>query len=263
MDSSSYELTASETGQPAKSVGQNKMTTELIVRLNDWHIPHQDLKAVELQLKFCREIQPNTIIIDEWHDFYEVSKYDKDPSRHDDLQNEIDEAERYIGRLRKYCPKARIILLDSNHLDRLRRYLWSEARALSSLRALNIDQLLNLEKYKVEFKKDFNYRGVFFKHGNVVRRFSAYSAKGEFEKEQMSGVSGHTHRLGLYFHTSRAGKYFWMESGCACRLDAEYIEGIANWQLGFSAVRFDEGEATPILIPIVDYKIHWGDKVIR
>jgi len=237
--------------------------SELLVRLNDLHIPFHDEKVVELQLKFCKELQPEIIIIDEWHDFYVVSKYDTNPKRHHALQEEIDIAEKYLARLRKYCPKARIILLDSNHLDRLRKYLWSMARALSSLKALEIEELLNLRKYNVEFKSDFTYKGVFYKHGTVVRKFSAYTAKGEFEKENMSGVSGHTHRLGLYFHTLRSGQYWWMESGCACKLDAEYIEGVANWQQGFSAVKYLNDKPYPVLIPTKDYQIIWGDKVIK
>lgn len=234
--------------------------SERIVRLNDWHIPFEDEKVVELQLAFCKEVQPEIIIIDEWHDFYLVSKYDTDPTRQNTLQEELDIAEQYLARLRRYCPKSRIILLDSNHLDRLRKYLWSQARALSSLKALEISHLLNLLKHRVEFMKDFTYKGVFYKHGTVVRRFSAYSAKGEFEKEQMSGNSGHTHRLGLYFHTSRAGDFFWMESGCGCRKDAEYIEGISNWQSGFTMVEYLDGKPYPVILPIIDYKIHWGDK---
>lgn len=235
---------------------------ELVVRLNDWHVPFHDPAVVELQLKFCKEVQPDIIIIDEWHDFYLVSKYDTNPKRQQSLQDEIDVAGEYLKRLRKDCPKARIILLDSNHLDRLRKYLWSQARALSSLKALEISELLSLGDSKVEFKKDFTYKGVFYKHGTVVRKFSSYTAKGEFEKENMSGVSGHTHRLGVYYHTLRSGEYFWMESGCACKLDAEYIEGIANWQHGFSAVRYVDGQPHPILLPIRNGRIIWGDTII-
>lgn len=237
--------------------------SERVIRLNDWHIPFEDERVVELELAFCKELQPEIIIIDEWHDFYVVSKYDTNPKRHHALQEEIDIAEKYLKRLRSYCPKARIILLDSNHLDRLRKYLWHQARALSSLRALDIEQLMNLREHRVEFKKDFTYKGVFYKHGTVVRKFSSYSAKGEFEKEDMSGVSGHTHRLGLYLQTTRAGDFFWMESGCACRKDAEYIEGIANWQSGFTMVEYLDDKPYPIVLPIIDYKIHWGDKVFK
>lgn len=236
---------------------------ELVVRLNDWHCPHEDSYVVNLQLKFCRETQPDCIVIDEWHDFYELSRYDKNPRKQLDLQLEIDVVENYLKKLRKFCPKSKIILLDSNHLDRLRKMLWRDARAFSSLKALDIEQLLNLKDHNIEFKKDWKHKGVLFKHGTVVRRYSSYSAKGEYEKEDMSGVSGHTHRLGLYFHTTRSKQSFWMESGCGCRLDAEYIDGVPNWQHGFSAVTFIDNEVFPHLIPINNKMLQWGDKTMR
>lgn len=233
-----------------------------VISLNDWHVPFHDPRVVELQLAFCREEQPKIIILHELHDFYDVSRYDKDPSRKENLQDELDMVENYIRRLREYCPRSRIVFITSNHLDRLKKYLWSKAPALHSLRALNIKSLLNLDKYRVEFKTTFIYKKVLFKHGEIVRRYSSYTARAEFEKEGMSGNSGHTHRLGVYFHRLRGGSYVWVESGCACDLNPEYIEGIANWQHGFSVFGFDRkgNHFYPTVVPIIDYRIDWGSK---
>lgn len=242
-----------------------KNKKDKVVTLSDWHVPFHDTKVIELELSFCKEEQPKIIVLHELHDFYMVSKYDKDPSRQDSLQKEIDVVDKYLGRLRAYCPNSRIIMLDSNHLDRLRKYLWGKAPELHSLRELHIERLLGLEKHNIEFKDHFVYKKVLFKHGNIVRKFSGYSARGEFEKEGMSGVSGHTHRLGVYFHRLRGGSYVWIESGCACKLDAEYIEGIANWQHGFSIVAFDKKRRHfyPTVVPIINYRLDWGDKTFK
>lgn len=239
-----------------------KNKKEKVVSLTDWHSPFMDDRVVNLHLAFCKEEQPEIIILHELHDFYAVSKYDKDPSRLHNLQDEIDIVNGYLRKLREYCPNSRMILLNSNHLDRLRKYLWSRAPELHSLRALKLEKLLELDKLKIEFREYFYYKKVLFKHGNVVRKFSGYSARGEFEKEGTSGVSGHTHRLSTYFHRSRGGTYVWVESGCACKLDAEYIEGIANWQHGFSVISFDEkgNHFHPIVVPIVNYRFDWGSK---
>lgn len=232
-----------------------------VVSLTDWHIPHHDERIIELELSFCKEEQPEFIVLHEIHDFYDVSKYDKNPKRVKKLQDELDIADEYLGRLREYCPKATIIFLNSNHLDRLRKYLWRNPE-LEGLRALEIENLLNLEKHNIQFKDHWVYKDVLFKHGDIVRKFSSYTARGEFEKEGMSGVSGHTHRLGIYFHRLRGGSYMWIESGCACKLDAEYIEGIANWQHGFSLIAFDRKgrHFYPTVIPIIDYRLDWGNK---
>lgn len=235
---------------------------EFVVSLNDWHVPHEAGRVVDLEIEFCRYLQPDIIVLHELHDFYAVSKYDKDPSRLANLQEEIDIVNQYLRRLRKYCPNTRLILINSNHLDRLRKYLWSKAPELNSLRALRIEELLELKSLDIEFRENFYYKKVLFKHGNVVRKFSGYSARGEFEKEGMSGCSGHTHRLSTYFHRSRGGTYAWLESGCACDLDAEYIEGVANWQHGFSVFSFDKdtNHFHPTVVPIVNYRLDWGDR---
>lgn len=236
-----------------------------VVVLTDWHVPYHDDKVIELELQFCKDEQPEIIIIHELHDFYAISKYDKDPQRMNDLQLEIDIVDRYLGRLRENCPRSRIILLNSNHLDRLRRYLWAQAPGLSGLRALNIEKLLELKKHNIEFKEDFTFKKVFFKHGNVVRKFSSYSARGEFEKEGMSGCSGHTHRLGMYYHRLRGGEYVWLETGCGCLLDPEYIQGVSNWQQGFAVFEFEkEGNFFhPHIVPIVNHQFSWQGRLYK
>lgn len=230
-----------------------------IVSLTDWHVPYEDGRALEVAFKFCRMLQPDIIIIHEAHDFYSLSRFDKDPLRRNDLQEEIDTVNKYFKRLRKLCPKSRIILLNSNHLARLKKYLWTQAPSLSCLRSLEINTLLELAKNKIEFMEDFEFRGFLFKHGSIVRQDSAYTCKAEYMREGMSGASGHTHRLGQYFTTKRGGAYTWIESGCLCQLDAEYINGTANWQHGISLVSFKgkshRFDARPIAI--IDYEIIW------
>ena len=236
-----------------------------VVSLTDWHVPYEDQKVVNLMIDWCRSEQPEIIVLHEVHDFYELSKFDKDPERQFNLQDEIDKVNIYMATLRKACPKSRIILLNSNHLDRLRRFLWREAPALNSLRALNLEKLLELSKFNIEFKEHFMFKGVLFKHGDLVRKFSSYTAKGEFEKENVSGSSGHTHRLGLYFHTVRGGAHVWMECGCACKLTPEYISGIPNWQNGFGLFSFEEKgkHFYPTVIPIINHQLTWGSKTFR
>ena len=244
-----------------KKVVVFKNTKDKVVTLSDWHVPFEDHVVVEIELQFCKHEQPPIIILHELHDFYEVSRFDKDPARKDDLQDEIDEVNVYLARLREYCPKTCFILLKSNHTERLRKYLWRKAPELNSLRSLKLEKLLELDKFKIEYKDSFTYKGVLFKHGDIVRKFSSYTARGEFEREGMSGVSGHTHRLGVYFTRMRGGSYVWIESGCGCKLSADYIEGIANWQNGFSIIAFDRKKHHfyPTVVPIIDHRADWGN----
>lgn len=247
-----------------KTICAYKNAKDKIVTLCDWHVPFEDKIVVEIQLQFCKHEQPPIIILHELHDFYAISRFDKDPKRISSLQSEIDKVNEYVKRLRDYCPKARIILLSSNHTDRLKKYLWRQAPGLHSLRSLQLKELLNLEELNIEYKETFTYKGVIFKHGNKIRKFSAYTAHMEFENEGMSGASGHTHRLGVYFTTVRGGKYVWIESGCGCKLNPEYMDGIPNWQNGFSIVAFDKKgkHFYPTVVPIIDHRADWGNITI-
>ena len=225
-----------------------------VVSLTDLHYPFQDTRAISAALEYVRKTQPSVVVCHELHDFYTLSHFDKDPRRKIDLQDEIDQVAGFFKDLREACPDSRIIMLDSNHLDRLRRYLWSQAQALCSLRALEIPELLNLAKYNIEYLNDVTIRGVLFKHGEVVRQGSGASALAELQKENISGISGHTHRIGIVYRRDREGLKFWIESGCLCITRPDYIKGIPNWQSGFAEVSWREGSnmPRPELIRIVD-----------
>lgn len=211
-----------------------------IISLTDWHIPFQDNRAIQAAIDFCEEVQPNVLILHELHDFYSLSRFDKDPSRIDSLQAELDEVSGYLDELRAACPAARMILLKSNHLDRLKKYLWSHAQALSSLRALEMATILGLDRFEIEYMDHFIYNNFIFKHGDLVSKDAGMTARRERQSEGMSGVSGHTHRLAQIYHRDRSGEYSWTESGCLCDLNPEYLnDKIANWQHGMSIVSFE------------------------
>lgn len=236
-----------------------------IVCLHDWHVPYHDAKAVSCQLEFCRQIQPNEIILHELHDFYALSRFNKNPTRAFQLQDEIDATHSLLKTLREYCPTATIRLLKSNHTDRLQRYLWSNATALHGLRALELPMLFNLHELDIKYQANYHYKGTLFKHGHIVRQQSAYTAHAEYQREGTSGMSGHSHRGGSFYRTVRGGSYVWIEGGCACDLSPEYIEDdVANWQHGLGIATFENDGAQYHLqfVPIIKGKLLWGNRLI-
>lgn len=227
-----------------------------IITLSDWHIPYHDVEAINAALEFTKKIQPQILIIHEMHDFYSLSRFDKDPERIDGLQYELYHVSDYLRILRETCPDSRIILLKSNHLDRLRRYLWSHAPELAGLDALAVPALLNLDRYKIKYMDFFVYRNFVFKHGNLVSKEAGMTARRELAAEGMSGVSGHTHRLAQIYARERGGKYTWIENGCLCDLEPDWVDGITNWQHGLSIVSFDKDDSYfAIPLPIINGRI--------
>ena len=167
------------------------MKNKFIV-LSDIHFPYQDDKALKAVYKFLEQHPVDTIILNgDILDFYDVSSFDKDPERVNSLQKEIDLAQKFFKKLRQLAPNARIVFIKGNHCSRLERYLKKHPE-LYSLDALKLPNLLELDKFNIEYKdKGFKLGSLKIIHGDMVRNFSAYTARGELEKHDSSGISGH------------------------------------------------------------------------
>ena len=231
-----------------------------IIKLNDAHVPFEDEKSVEAALEFCERLQPDVIITDEWMDFYELSRFTKDPSQATgySLHEARQKVWSWYAVLNKLCPKARRIELNANHPKRLRKYLMSNAPELMGLPELEMVKFMAFDEYKIEYMTHFTFRDFIFKHGDIVRKHSAYTAKGELEREGMSGASGHTHRLGQHYKTLRGGEFTWIECGMLCRTDMDYMEDkVADWQPGVGLVTFWGSHYRAMPLPIIDGVIDW------
>ena len=90
------------------------MKNKFIV-LSDIHFPYQDDKAIKATLNFIKINPVDTIVLNgDILDFYDVSSFDKDPSRINSLQKEIDMANKFFSQLRK-LHTGRIVFIAGNH----------------------------------------------------------------------------------------------------------------------------------------------------
>ena len=237
-----------------------------VLFVSDIHCPYQDDDALSAMYKFTDWWKPDKVfILGDLVDFYAVSRFSREPERVLKLQEELDEAVKVLKEIRKHAGDVKITFLRGNHESRLKRYLWSNAQELDCLRALRLESLLKFDELKIKYEDRgiLKYKGIIIKHGNLVRKFAAYTAKGEFEKNGLSGISGHSHRLAQYRHTNESDSYVWTESGCLCKLTADYLEGqTPNWQQGFSIGYFKENSDRYLIetVPIVHKKSMYGGK---
>lgn len=161
-------------------------------------------------------------------------------------------------------PGARRYLLEGNHEDRLRRALWNmngAAEAFHSLRVfakmMTWPVLLDLERIGWKWLSTQEQTRTkilpkfIVKHGTVIRKHAAYTARGEWEKYGKSGASGHTHRLGMFMHRDHNGNHVWVETGCLCTLEPHYMPD-PDWQQGFLIMTFENTtgafQAEPVYI---------------
>ena len=219
------------------------------LNISDLHIPFHDVCAWELALRIVKAVRPTAVNLGgDMLDFYRLSLYDKDPNRFADggLQEELDQFYHMMRELLRAAPtQCRFRYIKGNHEDRLRRYL-NRNPELYGLRSLELQALMRLDELGIEYCDE--EIGVVpghlvVKHGEIVRRDSAYSAKAELEKERhaVSVITGHTHRLGTHYATTRNGVVKAHENGCLCQLEPEYVKH-PNWQQGFTMVTHWGGE---------------------
>jgi predicted phosphodiesterase len=251
-------LPAPSVAKPRKS---GKETTALL--FGDTHVPHHDQRALNVVFAIAKETQPDVIVcMGDLLDCYSLSRWDKNPERKESVQDEIDLARVILAHLRVIAPHSRIIYLEGNHEDRLRRTLWNLEGAASVLAqltnvkaALTWPALLGLDQLGIEFvpyNQQSKHRFLpkfLVTHGTVVRSKSSQSAAGEHAKYGISGASGHTHRLGVYYERDQNGDHVWVECGCTCDTDPEYAVA-PNWQQGCVFASFDNTTGAAALEPV-------------
>ncbi len=233
--------------------------------LQDTHNPFQDQRVLREVELFLGELQPELIVYPgDMGDFYQISKFNKSPSRADKLQEDLGSTASMFKRHRKLCPNTRMIFEDGNHEDRLRKFLWGVSPALASLKCLTIESLYKLKESDVEhipYEEGLLINGNFMiTHSDLIRAHSGYTAKGMSDKHGGSGIHGHSHRLGSYYKRNRFGIYGWWENGCLCDLNPDWIQN-PNWQQGFSLVHFKKERFWVEQLQIIQRKFMYGGAV--
>lgn len=225
------------------------------VVISDIHYPYQDEEAIKAFLRFIKANPVDTVIMNgDILDMYDCSSFDKNPDRINSLQEELNLATKFFGKLRKILPDAEIVFIRGNHEYRLERYLMKHPE-LFSLDALKLPNLLRLRDFNIGYEpKAFKLGSLKITHGSIVRKFSGYTAHAELDKNDCSGISGHTHRGGAYFKQTPSRYLAWYEGFCLCDIHPEYVEN-PNWQQGFLYGYINKDSFAINPIPIVDGKI--------
>ena len=244
------------------AVTTGKVTKALLY--GDTHFPYQDDSALAIVAAIAQDLQPDVLVhMGDLVDSSHLSlKFKPDPHRTVSLQDEIDMARKHLAQMRMLLPKAKIVVLEGNHEERLTRVLWNlegPAKALSLLtgvkHALTWPVLLGTEQLGIEFvpyaeqSKHLFLPKFIVKHGSVVRQLSSYTARAEWAKYGRSGASGHTHRLGMFWHRDHNGNHVWLETGTTMRLDPDYTTD-PDWQQGCVVVTFDPKTGAPGVEPV-------------
>jgi hypothetical protein len=233
----------------------------------DEHYPYQDEVARNLALQIVRDFDPQVLISgSDGLDFYAISDFDKNPARiKTGMQDEIDQWKAGQREWRSAAPHSKSFYLTANHDDRLRRYLWRHPE-ISDLEVLKLPSLLGLDGLGViwEYEKgekanqELCIYSLIVKHGKYVRKGSGMTARAELENEKYSRstLTGHTHRGGSHYVTTRNGLVQAHECFCLCRLDPEYVQH-PDWQQGIVLATISAESITVEAVPFIGKKARW------
>jgi hypothetical protein len=248
--------------------------------------PLHNRRMLSTILQIAREYQPHFIgILGDYQDMARWNKsYVDKPEYFWTTQPSLLEGHWWLAQFRIACPHTRIILIEGNHDERLRRYVnkyMMEANGLTAVGdlwpALSSPKLLGLDALQVEWVGGYEEDQAYFEpvpwmrwmHGNVARSTMGSTVKALLDGATKSLFAGHIHRseMGTVKFKDKDRAVTGYTLGCCCHLDGRIPGGTpeAGWQNSFVTVEFrsDVPEPTPTVIPFRDGKAYWRGKEYR
>lgn len=238
---------------------------EVVIALSDVHFPYQDDAVIESALRLIKSVKPDRVVLNgDICDFFQLSRFNTEYESLDTLQEEIDQGNRFRRAVRKAAPNAIIDETEGNHDSRIQTFVAQNAKAISTLRALQPTALFLHDELEFNWHPGCGFllrEDFLVKHGTEMSSINGSTARAELNKNWISGISGHVHRSEQARRNAhRSG--IWGVSGCMCRLDPDYITGMPNWDQGIIMVEVSNlsGRHSITNIPMVDGKLRFGGR---
>lgn len=213
-----------------------------ILVIGDLHIPWHDEEAVALALKYGKDRDADTILINgDMVDFYAISRWETDPKKRD-LAGEVDAGIEFLKHIREMFPKAKIVWKEGNHEERWEAYLRKKASELLGLKRFTWQAVYELEEHGIEHVGDCRpakLGKLHIIHGHEYRfaiQNPVNPARGLFNRGKVHAVTNHFHQFSSHSERRLDQKVITTWSiGCLCDLHPEYAV-LNNWQHGFAFV---------------------------
>ena len=226
---------------------------EKVLIVPDVHAPYHSEVGWNLLLQVARREKPDRIwILGDFADFYGVSDHDKNPTRANRMDWEIDVANAMLDELDAIGATDKVYV-EGNHEDRLRRHLMKHP-ALHNV--VSTEKLLRLKERGWSFVpyKDHIKRGAAHLTHDVgsAGRTAVFNALALY---QGTIITAHTHRLAYIVEGSATGE---------CKLSASFgwlgdVEAVEymtrakarkEWALAFGWGYYDPASEYVYLAPI-------------
>lgn len=167
----------------------------------DLHVPHHDPSYIALVTKIIKIIKPDGLVqLGDALDFWQISRFDKDPMRKRTLMDDVKMYSQILDEWEDALPvSSEIIQLEGNHEDRLRRYIWQNAKELAGGWVRSVPEMLGFKGrlikctwHELSDWKSCKIGNCILHHGHY---FNAHVAVGNLTRYPASLITGHTHRF--------------------------------------------------------------------
>lgn len=208
--------------------------------IGDIHLPYHDRPTIERAVSEAVKRQAKWIILNgDTLDSHDLSEHDKDPGAAR-YSEEIKVGRQLLRWLRGKLPKARIIVKEGNHDDRLTRYMMRRAPVISGLDGFDVPSLLKLADVGAEWvggKRRIEAGKLNIIHGHEYHGGGGVSpARWLYLKAGYVAMTNHFHRSSEYTRRNIRGKFEAAWSvGCACNLYPAYGP-LNDWNHGYAMV---------------------------
>lgn len=239
---------------------------KLAIICPDIHVPFHDVKATNLLIKVCKTLQPEHFIcLGDALDFYQLSRFDKDPMRKTSAFDDVDDFKKLFAKLNAALgDRCQKVFMEGNHEMRFQKWIWQNGgdlgKLIPSLREAAMLEALGWEYYS--YGKIYRLGDILYMHGD---RCGMNVSMNMLRKYGASVVHGHDHGAGIRWFANAKDRMFSMNCGHLSDMNQqEYLYGgVADWTQGFGIVEYsnDYTEAWPTFVPISPLKraILWGE----
>jgi predicted phosphodiesterase len=214
---------------------------EKVLRLCDAHIPYHDREALITALKFGKQERVDTIIMDDFIDFFALSFWEKDPDKRD-LGKELETTKQIFGIIRGEFPDAKMILKKGNHEARYDRYMRVKAPELLSVKDFRFREIIDAKSFDIDVVDDksiLTVADLHIVHGHEFGRtiFSPVNpARGLWLRAKAHCICGHFHQPSYHPEKNIAGKVAGCWSvGCLCDMHPDYSP-LNKWSHGCAVI---------------------------
>lgn len=242
-----------------------KMKTVLVCP--DVHIPFECESSIRCLIRVAKELRPDVFVcLGDLLDFYQLSRFDKDPSRKTTVADDCDLARKWFYKLDRALPdKCTKVFIEGNHEARLQKWIWANGSDLGKMIPALGDylHLPALGWEHVRYGELWRYGNVAYMHGD---RCGMNVSMNMIRKYGCNVVHGHDHGAGLRYFANAVSRVWSLNCGHLSDMtQQEYLYGgVADWTVGFGLVEYnnDLTHAQPSFVPIVGGKALVRGKLI-